>query len=140
MGIIGAVSLLAYVGHKTDDVYSAVKLVEPKNKSKLSAELVGYLNRQVGRETPIPEEESEGHKELVEAFVPDVPDWTGMDVGMRRELERKYKKVEVAMEKVTAAEKWREKQGHVLERSRLKSGFFLRQSGGKHWKRLKLQN
>lgn len=126
LGILGAVSLVAYIGHKADDVYSAVKFVEPKyKKSELSAELVGYLNRQVSRETPIPEDELGRHEELLQAFVPHAPDWTGMDGGMKRELEKKYKKVEAAMEKVTAAEKWREKQEQVLREEQAKVGVLL---------------
>ena len=86
---------------------------------------MGYLNRQVGRETPIPEDELDRHEELVQAFVPHAPDWRGMDGEMKRELERKYKKVEAAMEKVTEAEKWREKQEEVLREEQAKVGVLL---------------
>ena len=64
-------------------------------------------------------------EELAKAFVVEMPDLTGMDVGMRRELEREHKKVEMAMEKVDAAIKWREKQEMVLRDEQARVGVIV---------------
>ena len=64
-------------------------------------------------------------EELAKAFVVEMPDLTGMDVGTRRKLEREHEKVEMAMEKVDAAIKWRERQEMALRDEQAKVGVIV---------------
>ena len=62
---------------------------------------------------------------LAKAFEMDMPDMTGLDNGMRKELVREHIKVEKAMEKVNEATRWREKQEKALREEQVKVGVLV---------------
>ena len=135
-GVIAAGALVALTIHKADEAHQALQIIHPKAKpSKLDPLLWIYLNKHTqGRETPehLPDGsdrrqqmQRKADEELEKAFRTEMPDLMGMDAGMRKELEREHKKVEIAMEKVDAAVKWREKQETALRDKQAKVGVIV---------------
>jgi|SRR5277367_2156448 len=135
-GVITVGALVALAIHKADEAHEAIQILHPKEKpSKLTPLQRIYLNKYTrGGETPeqLPDESDARQKlqrkadeELANEFRTEMPDLTGMDAGMRRELEREHKKIEIAMEKVDAAIKWREKQEMALRDEQAKVGVIV---------------
>jgi hypothetical protein len=131
LGVIGTGALIAFGIHKANEAHEAHQILNPEfTSSKLEPVVRNYLNRYIGSETPEKWDENqkkqrEADEELAKAFVVEMPDLTGMDMGMRKELEREHKKVEMAMEKVDAAIKWREKQEMALRDEEAKVGVIV---------------
>jgi len=134
LGVIGTAGLLAFGIHKANEVHEAHQILNPEfTPSKLEPVLKNYLNRYIGSEMPEKCDESNetqnkqrvADEELAKAFVVEMPDLTGMDVGTRRKLEREHEKVEMAMEKVDAAIKWRERQEMALRDEQAKVGVIV---------------
>jgi len=134
LGVIGTGALLALAIHKANEAHEAHQILNPEfTSSKMEPVLKNYLHRYIGSEIPQKWDESnenqkkqrQADENLAKAFVVEMPDLTGMDVGMRKELEREHKKVEMAMEKVDAAIKWREKQEMALRDEQAKVGVIV---------------